>query len=57
MTKYVIAQASRRSMRWRLRKLGITRALLFPSLNSLAYDVVQIAKEKYGHAMTPELAP
>ena len=47
--KFLIPYAYKQNIRWRLRKLGITKAFLFSDLNSLAYDVVQINCGKYSN--------
>lgn len=45
--KMVIPNKSKERIRWKLRKLGITKAFLFPNLDSLAYDTIEIMKNKY----------
>lgn len=52
--KYIIPQQFRNSIRWKLRKIGISKAHLFPSLDSLAYDSIRIAEEKYPHFIVKE---
>jgi hypothetical protein len=53
ITKYIIPRQYRQIVRWKLRTLGIKMELLFPSLDSLASDVVESAREKYQHAIVP----
>lgn len=49
MKKWIIPKTFKSSMRWKLRKLGITKSLLFPGLDSVAYDIKQISFNKMGH--------
>jgi hypothetical protein len=45
--KYIIPYQAKVSIRWKLRKLGITKSLLMPGLDSLSYDILQSVKSKY----------
>lgn len=47
MTKYLIPKQIKNSIRWKLRKIGITRSLLFQNLDSISYDIIQMNKSKY----------
>ncbi|ADR21380.1 hypothetical protein MATR_09910 [Marivirga tractuosa] len=50
MNKYIIPYESKVSMRWKLRKLGITKASIFPQLDSIGYDILQTNYSRYdGH--------
>ena len=45
--KYIIPNNKKKHMRWKLRKLGLTKTLIFPQLDSLAHDILEIHKSKY----------
>lgn len=47
MTKYLISKPIKKAIRWKLRKIGISKSLLFQNLDSLTYDILQINKSKY----------
>jgi len=47
MKRFIIPQNNKKSIRWKLRKLGITKALIFPQLDSLPYDILEMHKSKY----------
>jgi hypothetical protein len=46
-TKYIIPKSVKDSIRWRLRKIGVTRSILFPDLDSLTYDILQVNRSKF----------
>ena len=45
--KIVIPGGSKSSISWKLRKIGISKAFLFSDLDSLAYDILKMNKNKY----------
>lgn len=47
MSRFIIPSDKKKGILGKLRKLGITRSLLFPSLDSQAYDILEIYKERY----------
>ena len=53
ITKFVIPRERRNVVLWKLRSVGVIKALLFPSLDSLAYDIMHDAKERYAIHMAP----
>jgi len=52
--KYIIPHQFKRNIMWKLRKIGITKSLLFPSLDSLAYDIQEMNKEKFASYISKE---
>ncbi|OPC27789.1 hypothetical protein BAX97_08585 [Elizabethkingia meningoseptica] len=52
--KYIIRKENKEFFRWKLRKIGISKTLVYPSLDSLSYDIIQITKAKYSHAIISE---
>lgn len=46
-TLFIIPYTLKSQFRNKLRKIGITKSLLFPSLDSLSYDIVQMKKHEY----------
>ncbi|WP_375581315.1 FRG domain-containing protein [Marivirga tractuosa] len=47
INKYIIPLKSKITMRWKLRKLGITRTSIFPQLDSIGYDILQTYNSRY----------
>lgn len=45
--KFVIPCESKKLIRWKLRRIGITRAFIYPGLDSLAHDIVEVKKLEY----------
>jgi hypothetical protein len=45
--KVVIPHRFRDSMRWKLRKIGVSKGELYGNLDGLSYDIVEIVKRKY----------
>jgi hypothetical protein len=45
--KFIIPKSVRKNIRWKLRKLGITKAFLFSDLDSLSYDIIKTVENKY----------
>ena len=41
-SKYLIDREVKENIRWKLRRIGITRSFIYPSLDSLAYDIVEV---------------
>jgi hypothetical protein len=48
VTKILIPAGSREEIRWRLRKIGITKAFVYNGLDGLSYDILQAHKISYG---------
>ena len=46
-TRFIIPYAVKKVIRWKLRRMGITKSFIYPSLDSLSYDVVQVHKLSY----------
>lgn len=49
--KFIIRKENKGYLRWKLRKMGITKNVLFPSLDSLSYDIVEMTEIKYEHLL------
>lgn len=47
--RYIIPNNAKQVIRWKLRRIGITKSFIFPSLDSLCYDILEVAKLSYGH--------
>lgn len=47
--KFIIESKNKESIRWKLRRIGITKSIIYPSLDSLAYDILETSKISYGH--------
>jgi len=47
--KFIIEIKAKESIRWKLRRIGITKSIIYPSLDSLAYDIVETNKISYGN--------
>ncbi|WP_157823660.1 MULTISPECIES: FRG domain-containing protein [Pseudoalteromonas] len=45
--KIVIPAAYKKSIRWKLLKIGIGKAFIFSDLDSLSYDILSMNKSKY----------
>lgn len=50
-TKYIIPAGCKRDILNQLKKIGITRAFVLPSLDSLCKDIVEIHSIRYPYAM------
>ena len=50
-TKYIIPAGFKRNILNQLKKIGITRAFIMPSLDSLCKDIVEIHSIRYPYAM------
>lgn len=50
-TKYIIPAACKKNILNQLKKIGITRAFIMPSLDSLCKDIVEIHSIRYPFAM------
>ncbi|MEM8568058.1 MAG: hypothetical protein AAGF85_16470 [Bacteroidota bacterium] len=48
-TRFIINKEVKKTIRWKLRRMGITRSFIFPTLDSLAYDILQTHKLSYEH--------
>lgn len=48
--KFLIDSKDKEPIRWKLRRIGITKSIIYPSLDSLAYDIVETNKISYGHS-------
>lgn len=48
--KFIIEGKYKESIRWKLRRIGITKSIIYPSLDSLAYDILETNKISYGHS-------
>ena len=48
VSKYIIPYEARNNIRWKLRKIGITKSFIFESLDSLTYDIVKMNESKFG---------
>lgn len=44
MTKYIFPAAVREEIKWNLRKLGINSSRLFPSLEGVALDAIEVSR-------------
>lgn len=42
VTKVIIPKSAKEAIRWKLRKIGITKSFLFGNLDGLSYDIKQI---------------
>lgn len=51
LTKIIIPAAAREEMRWRLRKLGITKSFVYDGLDGLSHDIIEAHKISYGSYM------
>jgi hypothetical protein len=49
VTKIIIPATSRSEIRWRLRKIGITKAFVYDGLDGLSHDIFEAHKISYGH--------
>ena len=45
--KILIPAAARLPMRWKLRRIGITKAFIYGNLDGLAYDVMRVTELSY----------
>ena len=45
--KVIIPATVKDSMKWKLRKMGISKAHIYGNLDGLSYDIVEITKRKY----------
>src|SRR5690606_22656116 len=45
---FIIEKKQKESIRWKLRRIGITKSMIYPSLDSLAYDILETNKISYG---------
>ncbi len=45
--KIIINRNVKKFIRWKLRRIGITKSFIFPGLDSLAYDILEIHKLSY----------
>ena len=50
-TKYIIPAGCKKNILNQLKKIGITRAFIMPSLDSLCKDIVEIHSIRYPYAM------
>lgn len=48
VTKIIIPASSRDEIRWRLRKIGITKAFVYDGLDGLSHDIFEAHKISYG---------
>lgn len=48
-TKIAIPADSTSEMRWRLRKIGITKAFIYSGLDGLSDDIFEVHRISYGH--------
>lgn len=51
LTKIIIPASTRYEMRWRLRKIGITKAFVYNGLDGLSHDIFEAHKISYGSYM------
>lgn len=49
---FIIPYSVKENIRWKLRKVGITKAFIYENIDSLTYDIVQEHKIKYGMYLT-----
>jgi len=45
--KYIIEKKDKDIIRWKLRRMGITKSFIYPNLDSLSYDILEINKLSY----------
>ena len=43
-TKFIIKKEVKNMIRSKLRRIGITKSFIYPSLESLAYDILEVTK-------------
>lgn len=48
INKYLIPKGYKKTIQQKLRKIGITKSFLFPSLDSLCSDIMDMYMERYG---------
>lgn len=46
-TKYIIKKEKKKDIRWKLRRMGITKSFIYPNLDSLSYDILEVNKLSY----------
>lgn len=44
MTRYIITKEVKNVIRWKVRRMGISKAFIYPSLESLSYDILEVHK-------------
>lgn len=45
--KFIIGKDIKEEIRWKLRRIGVGKAFIYPSLDSLSYDILQTHKLSY----------
>lgn len=51
-TKYTITKEVKNVIRWKLRRMGISKSFIYPGLDSLSYDILEVHKLSYGSYFT-----
>lgn len=46
-TRYIIENKVKASIRWKLRRIGISKSFIYPSLDSLSHDIIEVHKLGY----------
>ncbi|MEJ6980548.1 FRG domain-containing protein [Pedobacter sp. P351] len=47
-TRYIIRKEVKKELRWKLRRIGISKSFIYPSLDSLSHDILEVHKLSYG---------